>query len=67
MHIQYAMIFVSDMEASTAFYRDVIGFPLKFESPHWTEFASEGATLALHATAKDLAADQLHALELREQ
>lgn len=31
-----------------SFYRDVIGLPLKFESPGWTEFATEGATLALH-------------------
>jgi lactoylglutathione lyase len=50
MHIQYAMIFVSDMSQATAFYRDVIGFPLKFESPGWTEFATTGATLALHPT-----------------
>jgi hypothetical protein len=25
-----------------------LGLPLKFESPGWTEFATEGATLALH-------------------
>ncbi len=48
MHIQYAMAFVSDMPKATAFYRDVLGLPLKFESPVWTEFATEGATLALH-------------------
>ncbi|MCI0405826.1 MAG: hypothetical protein L0209_07105, partial [candidate division Zixibacteria bacterium] len=35
-----------------AFYRDVIGLPLKFESPGWTEFATEGAALALHAADK---------------
>lgn len=27
---------------------NVLGLPLKFESPGWTEFATEGATLALH-------------------
>ena len=42
------MIFVSDMSRSVAFYRDVLGIPLKFESPGWSEFASEGATIALH-------------------
>lgn len=46
--LDYAIVFVSDMKRSIAFYRDVIGFPLKFESPHWTEFANEGSTLALH-------------------
>ena len=50
MHIQYTMVFVSDMQQAIAFYRDVIGMPLKFESPEWTEFATTGATLALHAT-----------------
>lgn len=48
MKLTYAMVFVSDMERSVAFYRDVIGLPLRFESPEWTEFATEGATLALH-------------------
>jgi len=50
MRIGYAMVFVSDMARSVSFYRDVVGLPLKFESPGWTEFATEGATLALHAT-----------------
>ena len=48
MRINYAIVFVSDMTRSVAFYRDVIGLPLKFETSHWTEFATEGATLALH-------------------
>jgi catechol 2,3-dioxygenase-like lactoylglutathione lyase family enzyme len=30
------------------FYRDVFGIHLKFESPGWTEFVTDGATLALH-------------------
>jgi len=50
MNIQYAMVFVSSMEAATAFFRDVLGLALRFQSPGWTEFATEGATLALHAT-----------------
>lgn len=48
MRLNYAIIFVSDMKRSIAFYRDVMGLPLKFESPGWTEFATEGATIALH-------------------
>jgi lactoylglutathione lyase len=48
MRVNYAIIFVSDMKRSVAFYRDVVGLPLKFETTHWTEFATGGATLALH-------------------
>lgn len=46
--IKYAMVFVSDMRRSIEFYRDKLGLPLKYESPHWSEFATEGITLALH-------------------
>ena len=48
MRINYSIVFVSDMEHSVAFYRDVVGIPLKFQSPGGTEFITEGATLALH-------------------
>ncbi|HEX9794042.1 MAG TPA: VOC family protein [Planctomycetota bacterium] len=50
MRVNYAIVFVSDMNRSVAFYRDVLGLPLRFESPGWTEFATEGSTLALHAS-----------------
>ena len=52
MRINYVIIFVSDMKRSVAFYRDVLELRLKFESPGWTEFATDGATLALHASEK---------------
>src|SRR5262245_2480733 len=48
MRLTYAIVLVGDMARSVAFYRDVLGLPLKFETSHWTEFATEGATLALH-------------------
>ena len=48
MRINYSIIFVSEMGRSVAFYRDLVGIPLKFESPGWTEFQTDGATLALH-------------------
>jgi lactoylglutathione lyase len=54
MRINYSIIFVADMSRSVAFYRDVLGIPLKFESPEWTEFAVEGANLALHKADADL-------------
>jgi lactoylglutathione lyase len=48
MRVNYAIVFVSDMERSVSFYRDVLELPLKFETTHWTEFATDGATIALH-------------------
>src|SRR4051812_39499344 len=48
MRVNYVIIFVSDMKRAVSFYRDVIGLPLRFESPGWTEFATDGATVALH-------------------
>ena len=48
MRVNYTIVFVSDMARSISFYRDVLGLPMKFDSPNWTEFATEGATLALH-------------------
>jgi len=52
MRVNYVIIFVGDMKRSLLFYRDVIGLPLKFESPEWTEFATDGTTLALHASER---------------
>ncbi len=63
MRVNYSIIFVSDMKQSVAFYRDVLGLPLRFESPDWTEFATEGATLALHASDVPLAQKD-HALQV---
>ncbi len=51
--LNYAIVFVSDMKRSVAFYRDVLGLPLKFESPHWTEFANQGSAIALHLADAD--------------
>ena len=45
MRVNYAIVLVSDMKRSVTFYRDVLGLPLKFETPGWTEFSTDGATL----------------------
>lgn len=49
----YAIVFVTDMARSVAFYRDVLELSLRFESPDWTEFETGGTTLALHATPRE--------------
>ena len=56
MRVNYAIVFVSDMWRAVSFYRDVLGLPLRFESPGWTEFATDGATLALHMSEGSLSA-----------
>lgn len=38
----------SEMERSVAFYRDVLGLPLEFSSPHWSQFNVGGIKLGLH-------------------
>jgi lactoylglutathione lyase len=48
----YIIIYVSDMQRSTVFYRDILGLPLKFSTPGWTEFATDGITIALHIADK---------------
>ena len=49
--LRSVILFVSDMERSVAFYRDVLGWPLTCQSPERTELATEGTTLALrHAS-----------------
>lgn len=50
MRVTYTIIFVSDMVRSVKFYRDSVGLRVRFESPEWTEFDTEGATLALHSS-----------------
>jgi len=53
----YVIVFVSDMDKSIAFYRDVLGFPLTHHSHKWTEFDAGGIILALHLAD---AADHTH-------
>jgi len=53
--IDYTMIMVSDMPRSVAFYRDVLGFRLRFQSEFWSEFETDGTTLALHGGARPAA------------
>jgi lactoylglutathione lyase len=45
----YAILFVSDLERSIRFYRDVIGLPFRFANESYAEFATEGAKFSLYA------------------
>src|SRR5262249_4686675 len=46
--LTHVIEFVADMRRAVALYRDVLGLPLKFESPGWSEFSTGETTLALH-------------------
>src|SRR4029453_15802707 len=46
--IDYVMITVSNMSRSVAFYKDMLGIPMKFGTPEWTEFQTGTTVLALH-------------------
>ena len=50
--VDYTMIMVTDMKRSLHFYRDILGFRVRFESEFWTEFDTEGTTLAQHGGAR---------------
>ena len=53
MRLNYAIKFVSDMDAAVAFYRDTLGLPLAFESPFWSEFQTGETRLALHPASDE--------------
>jgi lactoylglutathione lyase len=46
--VDYIKVNVSDMSRSVAFYEGILGLPLKFQSPGWSEFQTGPTTLALH-------------------
>jgi catechol 2,3-dioxygenase-like lactoylglutathione lyase family enzyme len=55
----YIIVFVGDMQRSITFYHDVLGLPLKFSSPGWTEFNTGVTTIALHTTSGDGSAQKV--------
>src|ERR1700687_4093451 len=50
--LSYAIKFVANMDEAVRFHRDILGLPLKFQSPEWSEFATESVTLALHTASE---------------
>jgi lactoylglutathione lyase len=46
--VGYVILFVADLERSTAFYRDVIGVPFKLQGDGYVEFATDGTRLGLY-------------------
>lgn len=52
MQLVYVIKFVGDMDRAVAFHRDMLGLPLTFASPHWSEFATGETSLALHPASE---------------
>jgi lactoylglutathione lyase len=48
----YAILFVADLPGSIAFYRDVLGLPLRLANESYAEFATEGAKFSLFARSE---------------
>jgi lactoylglutathione lyase len=57
--LSYIIEFVADMNRAVKFYSDVVGLPLKFQSPEWSEFATGDVTLALHPASEKNPAGKL--------
>lgn len=49
VRLGYAILFVSDLRRSVAFYRDVLGLPFRFANESYAEFATDGAKFSLYA------------------
>jgi lactoylglutathione lyase len=50
--LAYVIEFVGDMDRAVAFYRDMMGLSLKFQSPGWSEFATGETVLGLHPASE---------------
>ena len=46
--LRYAIKLVANMDNALRFHRDTLGLSLRFQSPEWSEFATDGVTPALH-------------------
>lgn len=57
------MVVVSDMQRSIAFYRDVLGLKLQFESPEWTQLDAGNVGVGLHASSEKLHPERTHAVQ----
>jgi len=53
MQLNYAIKFVSDMDAAVRFYRDTLELPLLFQSPFWSEFDTGETKIALHPASDE--------------
>jgi catechol 2,3-dioxygenase-like lactoylglutathione lyase family enzyme len=53
MKLTYVIRFVGNMDQAIKFYKDQLGFVLRFQSPDWSEFETGETTLALHLASQE--------------
>jgi predicted enzyme related to lactoylglutathione lyase len=53
MRLTYVIKYVGDKERAVRFYKDRLGFALRFQSPDWSEFETGETTLALHSASQE--------------
>ena len=58
------MVVVKDIKRSTAFYRDVLGLKVQFESPEWTQLDAGNIGVGLHAQSEHLHAQAINSVQL---
>ena len=56
MKLTYVIKYVKDMDRAVKFYRDQLGFAVRFQTPEWTEFETGETTLALHLASAEIPA-----------
>lgn len=50
--VDYVILYVRDLDRSIAFYRDLLGLPLKLRDVAYAEFATEGTRLGLYPRSR---------------
>lgn len=60
--INYVTLVVLDMNRSVTFYRDILGIPVKMQTPQWTEMGTEGTILALTPETNEQKIDPMNNL-----
>jgi lactoylglutathione lyase len=58
------MVVVKDMKRSIAFYRDVLGLRLKFETPEWTQLDAGNIEVGLHAESEHLKSHETNSVQI---
>ena len=48
IQLSYIICFVDNRDEAIRFFRDTLGFALRYQAPDWAEFTTGETTLALH-------------------
>jgi lactoylglutathione lyase len=51
--LDHVLLYVQDMDRAVAFYRDVVGVPVRFQGDVWSELDTGDVFVGLHKTGED--------------